>query len=80
MLTLPELEDSFNNNPERHLYTKEWDEENKKNIKHVQTLSPEEFQEWDNANKGKLFRQPTENEALIEKMFKKFEELEQKYN
>ena len=77
MLTLPELEDSFNNNPDRHLYTKEWDEEHEKNIKHVQTLSPEEFQEWDNANKGKLFRQPTEHEELIEKLFKTLEELDE---
>ena len=77
---VPSLKDSFNNNPDIELYTKKWDEENTKNTKHVQTLSPEEFQKWHNANPGKLFRQPTENEALIEKMFKKFEELEQKYN
>jgi hypothetical protein len=77
MLTLPELEDNFNNNPDRHLYTKEWDEELEKNVKHVQTLSPEEFQEWDNANKGKLFRQPTEGAELIEKLFKTLEELDE---
>ena len=72
----PDLKVAMNNNPDIELYTKKWDEENTKNTKYVQTLSSEEFQKWHNANPGKLFRQPTENEALIEKMFKKFEELE----
>ena len=77
---VPDLKYNMNSNPDIELYTQKWNEQNTKDTEYVQTLSPEEFQKWHNANPGKLFRQPTEDEALIEKMFKKFEELEQKYN
>jgi len=68
---------NYSDNPDMYQYTKESNEEHAKNIKHVQTLSPEEFKEWNDANPGKLFRQPTEDEAIIEKLFKKFEELDE---
>lgn len=77
---VPELKYNMNSNPDIELYTQKSNEQNKKDIEYVQTLSPEEFQQWHNANPGRLFRQPTKDEELIEKMFKKFEELEQKYN
>ena len=70
----------MNSNPEIYQFTIKATEKNKKDIEFLQKLSEEEQQKWLQNNPGRLFRQPTEDEALIEKMFKKFEELEQKYN
>ena len=77
---VPVLKNNMNNNPDIELYTQKYEEQNTKEIEYLQKLPEEEQQKWLQKNPGKLFRQPTEDEALIEKMFKKFEELEQKYN
>lgn len=75
-----DLKVNMNSNPGIYQFTIKATEKNKKDIEYLQKLSEEEQQKWLQKNPGKLFRQPTEDEALIEKMFKKFEELEQKYN
>jgi len=65
------------NNPEIYQYTKEHDEEHKKNVQYAQTLSPEELQKWHIENPGAFFAQPTEDEVLIKKLFETLEELDE---